>query len=217
MKSLIDGLPPEIAKRIGLDWRKNETEYWAHRDELLPKYRDQWIGFANGDVIASGTSPVEVFHAAQASGQHPFVTCVGHEYEPCRIRRAVFSYDTTYPNEALPVITVEFRKHEDSAGLVVEHVIPDTGADASAIPWADCERLAFDPGEGTPGLMGGIGDTTVSTLVFPGWARLDGKNYPCRLQADFTGHERILGRDVLNRIDALFRGPACEVIINPGR
>lgn len=76
MKSLVEGLPPEIAQRIHPDWKKNEADYWMHRDELLARYRDQWIGFANGRVIVSGTSPVEVFHAAQASGQHPFITCV---------------------------------------------------------------------------------------------------------------------------------------------
>lgn len=55
---------------------------------LLTRYRDQWIGFANGQVVATGTSAVEVLHAAQATGLHPFVTCVGHEQEPCRIRAA---------------------------------------------------------------------------------------------------------------------------------
>jgi hypothetical protein len=100
MKSLIEGLPPEIAKRIHPDWQKNEAEYWAQRDTLLSRYRDQWIGFANGHVIVSGMSPVEVFHSAQASGQHPFVTCVGHEHEPNRMRRVSFSYDTTYRVEA---------------------------------------------------------------------------------------------------------------------
>ena len=99
MKSLIEGLPSEIAKRIHPDWKKNETDYWAHRDELLAQYRDQWIGFANGRVIVAGTSPVEVFHKAQESGEHPFITCVGHESEPSRMRRASFSYDTTYPGE----------------------------------------------------------------------------------------------------------------------
>jgi len=95
MRSLLEGLPPEVAKRIHPDWQKNEAEYWAQRDTLLPHYRDQWIGFANGHVIVSGTSPVEVLHSAQASGQHPFVTCVGHEHEPNRMRRVSFSYDTT--------------------------------------------------------------------------------------------------------------------------
>ena len=90
MKSLADGLPPEIARQIHPDWRKNEAGYWAVRDRLLGQYQGQWIGFADGAVIASGTSPVAAFHAAEASGRHPFVTCVGREDEPCRIRRASF-------------------------------------------------------------------------------------------------------------------------------
>jgi hypothetical protein len=82
----MDGLPPDIASQVHPDWRKNEQEYWAQRDQLLAHYRDRWIGFADGCVIASGTRPVEVFHAAMASGRHPFFTCVGHEFEPCRMR-----------------------------------------------------------------------------------------------------------------------------------
>ena len=215
MESLIKGLPAEIAKRVHPDWQKNEAEYWAQRDKLLSQYANQWIGFANGRVIASGISPVEVFHTAQATGQHPFVTCVGHEHEPSRMRRVSFSYDTRYPNEPLPVITAEFRKQVGSPGLVLDQVIPDTGADASALPWSDCEQLALDPGDGSPGLMGGVGETAIPTLVFQAWAYLDGNEYPCRLQADFSGRERILGRDVVNRLDVLFRGPAREVIVNP--
>ena len=88
MKSIADQLPPDIARQIHPDWRKNEAEYWAARDQLLSQYRDQWIGFADGSVIASGTSPVEVFHAAEQSGRHPFVTCAGREDEPCRMRRS---------------------------------------------------------------------------------------------------------------------------------
>jgi len=213
--SLIAGLPPEITKRIHPDWQKNETDYWTQRDNLLTQYAHKWIGFAEGKVIASGTSPVEVLHAAQASGKHPFITCVGHENEPNRMRRASFAYDSTYPSEPLPVMTVEFRRQTSASGLVLEHVIPDTEADASAIPWSDCERLAFDPGEGTPGLMGGVGESSIPTLIFQAWVYLDGKNYSCRLQADFTGHERIGGRDVLNGLNVLFRGQAREVVINP--
>jgi hypothetical protein len=96
MKSLVDGLPPEIAKRIHPEWRKNEAGYWAKRDGLLSQYCGQWIGFSNGAVIAAGTSPVEVFHAAHDFVKHPLVTCVGREHEPSRMRRAVFQYDTSY-------------------------------------------------------------------------------------------------------------------------
>jgi hypothetical protein len=87
MKSLADGLPPEIARRIHPDWRKNEADYWAVRDELLAQYRDQWIGFADGAVIVAGVSPVDVLHRALESTKHPFLTCVGRENEPTRMRR----------------------------------------------------------------------------------------------------------------------------------
>ncbi len=86
MKSLSEGLPPEVARQVNPDWRRNEAEYWAARDRLLGAYQGQWIGFADGAVIASGTSPVAVFHAAEASGRNPFVTCVGREGEPIRMR-----------------------------------------------------------------------------------------------------------------------------------
>ena len=42
-----------------------------------------------------GTSPVAVFHAAEAIGLHPFFICVGREAEPCRIRRVTFHYDAS--------------------------------------------------------------------------------------------------------------------------
>lgn len=93
MKSLADGLPAEIAEQIHPDWRKNEAAYWTMREQLLGEYRDQWIGFADGAVIASGRSPVEVFHAAHRAADHPFFICVGREDEPCRIRRSTFAYD----------------------------------------------------------------------------------------------------------------------------
>ena len=93
MKSLADALPPEIARQIDPDWRKNEAAYWAVRDQLLNQYRGQWIGFADGRVVASGISPVGVFHAAESTGLHPFFICVGREEEPCRIRRLTFPCD----------------------------------------------------------------------------------------------------------------------------
>ena len=95
MKNIIDQLPPEIARQIHPDRRKNEDSYWAVRDQLLDQYRDKWIGFADGKVIASGRSPVTVFHEAEASGRHPFFICVGHEDEPVRMRRASFAYDAS--------------------------------------------------------------------------------------------------------------------------
>ncbi len=63
--------------------------------------------------------------------------------------------------------------------------------------------------------MGGIGGASTATIAFQIWARLDGQSYPCHLQADFFGSDRILGRDVLNGLDILFPCPLKEVVINP--
>src|SRR5438128_10998223 len=99
MKSLADGLPPEIAGQVHPDWRNNEAEYWAVRDQLLGQYQGQWIAFADGVVVASGTRPVLVLQAAQQLDGHPYVICVGREEEPYRMRRVSFAYDANYPCE----------------------------------------------------------------------------------------------------------------------
>ncbi len=100
-------------------------------------------------------------------------------------------------------------------GVVLDRIIPDTGADASVLPWADCQQLQLTPVMGVQGLISGVAGSSVATLGFQIWAQIDGQDYPCRLQADFVGSERILGRDVLYRLDVLFRGPAGEVVVNP--
>jgi hypothetical protein len=215
MTRITDQLPPEIARQLHPDRRKNEAAYWAARDQLLAQYQGLWVGFADGRVVASGTSPVAVLHDAEATGRHPFVICVGKEDVPTRIRRVTFLYDTNNSGEPLPVIRTEFRPTSGATGLVLDRVIPDTGADASVLPWADCLALQLTPATGVPGLVSGIAGGSAATLAFQVWARLDGVDYPCRLQADFAGGERILGRDVLNRLDISFRGPSGEVVINP--
>jgi hypothetical protein len=192
MTSIADRLPPEIARLLHPDRRRNEAEYWAARDRLLDQYRGQWVGFADGRVVASGTSPVAVLQAAEATGLRPFVICVGREDESCRIRRAAFPYDAGYPGEALPLISVEFRQASGVPGLALDRVIPDTGADASVLPWADCQRLGLDPSSGVQGLISGVAGSSAATLTFLIWAYLDGREHPCRLQADFSGSERIL-------------------------
>ncbi len=215
MKSLADGLPPDIARQIHPDWHKNEAAYWAVRDQLLSQYQDQWIAFADGTVIAACKTSLEVLHTPGAMQRHPFVICVGREDQPYRVRRATFAYDPTYPGQALPLLSAEFRSVSGSAGLLLDRVIPDTGADVSVLPWSDCRQLHLDPAAGVAGVMSGVGGAGATTIGFPAWVWLDGREYPCQLQVDFTGQERILGRDVLNRMDVLFRGPRGEVIVNP--
>jgi hypothetical protein len=89
MKSLLEGLPPEIAGQVHPQWQANESAYWAVRDRLMTTHCGQWIAFADGKIVAAGASPVEVFAQRQQSGRHPFIACVGREDEPSRMRRAI--------------------------------------------------------------------------------------------------------------------------------
>ena len=121
MNSLADGLPVEIAQQIHPNWRKNEAGYWSGRDGILDQYQGQWIGFADGDVIAAATTPLQVFIAVQQSDRHPFIVRVGHEDEPWyRIRRTRFSYDAAYAAAALPVLSAEFRAESGGTGLLLD-------------------------------------------------------------------------------------------------
>ena len=62
MKSIADKLPPEIARQIHPDRRKNEAGYWAARDQLLGKYGGEWIGFADAQRQRQYDAPA---HALQ--------------------------------------------------------------------------------------------------------------------------------------------------------
>ena len=130
MDTLLDGLPAEIKSRVHPDWVRNETAYWAARADIAKRYTGLWIAFADGAVIAAGERIVEVAHKAKQLGKHAFVTRVGFEGIPQRIRRMAFGYDTSYHGEALPVISVRFAESQDQAGKQFDRVIPDTGADS---------------------------------------------------------------------------------------
>ena len=213
--SLIDGLPPHIAARIGPEWRANEADYWAARDALMAEYVGKWIGFAGGEVVASGVRHTEVFHAALATGRHPFFTRCGFEDVPARIRRVAFPYDAGYHTGPLPVVTAEFATPGAPSGLTFSGMIADTGADVCALPWVDCEALGLDPNDGVARPLGGVGGLSIMTVSFSLRVRIAGGDYGATVYADFDSPERILGRDVLNQLVVTFDGPAGQVIVNP--
>ncbi len=91
-------------------------------------------------------------------------------------------------------MSLEFRIIRGSRGVILSQVIADTGADASAIPWSDFQLSNLNPAQGRPGRMQGVAGGSSATLIFRIWVYIDGQEYPCRLQADFVGSERILGQ-----------------------
>jgi hypothetical protein len=140
---------------------------------------------------------------------------VGRENDPFRIRRTIFAYDIDYGGEPLPVIRAEFRQSSGIPGIDFERVIADTGSDSSVLPWSDCQKLRLDPAFGLPSAMSGVAGGSTATFSFTAWVFLDNSEYQCQLLVDFHNSERTLGRDVLNSMDVLFRGPSREVIVNP--
>ena len=73
MKSLVDGLPPDIAQQVHPDWRKNEREYWAAQNSLLPRYRGQWIAFADGAIIAAAHKlGAETIYSEDLAHEHQY-------------------------------------------------------------------------------------------------------------------------------------------------
>lgn len=215
MRSLADGLPADVLAELPREWFANERDYWVKHPEIMAQYGGQWVAFADGKVLISGLDSVDVLHRAAATQRHPYVARVGAEYEPCRMRRTTFAYDSSYRGPPMPQVEAEFRVAQSKPGCRLDKVIPDTGADATALPWSDCRALGLVATQGVPAMIGGVAGTMAPTLMFPLWILLDGKVYPCKVQADFAGDERLLGRDVLNKLDILFRGPAREVIVNP--
>lgn len=213
--SMAEGLPPDVAQQIHPDWYKNEAAFWAMRDALLPQYENQWIAFADGGIIAADRRPSKVSAEARRIAKHPFITCVGREHIGLQMRRSSFAYDRAYPGEPLPVVSAEFTTAPGRPGLVLDEIILDTGADGSSLPWSDCKPFNFDLSQGIPYTVSGVTGVAVQTVGFAIWVKLDGSEYECTLQIDFHGRERLLGRDILNCMDVLFRGPAAEVIINP--
>lgn len=215
MNSAYDALPQEIRERINPKWRENELEYWRQREQLLAQYKDRWVAFADGKVVVEGKTPTAVSHEAKRVAEAPYVTCVGHEDEPTKIRTTIFTYDTGYNGEPLPMISVEMRTISGVPGVMIHDMIADTGADASTITWGDSQKLKLDPKVGEPVWLSGVAGGSIPTLKYDIWAYLDGDEHPCQLHIDTVGGNRLLGRDVLNRIVVTFDGPAGEVFVNP--
>jgi hypothetical protein len=72
-------LPPEQQQRLHADFLANERDYLRMRDQLLPRYRGQWVAVSGGQVIAADRDLLKVSEAAAASGGHPYIALVGGE------------------------------------------------------------------------------------------------------------------------------------------
>lgn len=211
-----DNLPHDQRQRLHADFLANERAYLRMRDRLLAQYRGQWVAVHDGQVLASGTQLMQVMERAVASGGHPYIALVGAEDAAVfRVRRAVFAYDHAYQPFPLPRVKATFWNHAETHSQTHPDVIPDTGADVSVLPDADCSAIDLYNSPYLTGMAGGVVGASVTTLFYWGKVEIDGARYSALVQPVPAGRERILGRDVLNQQRVLFDGPAGQVVVNP--
>jgi hypothetical protein len=209
-------LSPDQQQRLHPDFLANEQDYLRLRDSLLAQYRGQWVAVQDGKVAAAGPNLMEVMEKASAGGGHPYVALMGAEDAVVfRVRRAVFAYDQAYQPVPLPRVSATFWNHAETHSQQHADVIPDTGADLSVLPDADCAAIDLFNSPYLTGMSGGVVGGSITTLFYRGKVEMDGRRYGALIQPIPAGQERIVGRDVLNQQRVLFDGPAGQVIVDP--
>ncbi len=209
-------LPQDQQRRLHPDFLANEQAYLHLRDSLLAQYRGQWVAVHDSKVIVAGPKLLEVMESASRYGGHPYLALVGAEDAVVfRVRRAVFAYDQAYQPFPLPRLSATFWNHAQTHSQQHSNVIPDTGADVSVLPDTDCTAIDLFHSPYMTGMAGGLVGASITTLFYRGMVEIDGHRYSALIQAIPGGHERIVGRDVLNQQRILFDGPAGQVVVDP--
>jgi len=209
-------LPDNQRQSLHPEFLTNEQSYLNMRDSLLGQYHAQWVAVQGAKVIAAGPNLMEVMEMAAAAGGHPYIALVGAEDAVVfRLRRAAYAYDQTYQPFPLPRITAAFWNHAETHTQQYSDVIPDTGADVSVLPHADCAAIDLFNSPYMTGMAGGVIGASVTSLFYRGKAEIDGRRYSALIQPLPAGRERILGRDVLNQQRVLFDGPGGQVVVDP--
>ena len=115
----------------------------------------------------------------------------------------------------LPQLTVRFWDNSEKHSQLYADAIPDTGADLSVLPHTDCSAINLFNSPYFTGVSSGVVGSSVTTLIYRAKAEIDGNRYPALIQPVPGGQERIVGRDVLNRLRVLFDGPRAQLIVDP--
>ena len=214
MQPLTSTLPPDQQLRLHADFLANEQDYLRMRDDLLSTHRGQWVAVHGGKVVAAGADMFSVADQAEAAarGGHPFLAQVGEEATPFQVRRAEFAYDLGYPRFPLPRVVATFWNHAETQSQTLQDVIPDTGADLTLLPRADCLAIDLYSSPYYSVVTRGALGSGVSALIYRRKAEIDGRRGPAFIQPVDGGQERIMGRDVLNRHRVNFDGPAGRVV-----
>jgi predicted aspartyl protease len=190
---------------------KNEAAYWKLRPKLLRRFRGKWVVIFGRGVVAQAETPMDALDEANKFGRDAYVDQVGEEDRvKFRIRRVQFPYDSSYA-PPLPRAEVGFSDFRGRNEQTLGEVIPDTGADCSALPKSDLQSLGILEQVHIRTRVTGLTGAERVERVYRGMARVNGVQHRAMIGALDLGAERILGREVLNHYVVTFDGKARKV------
>jgi hypothetical protein len=189
-------------------FEQDRQNYWAMRDELLAKYLGKWVAVHKGRVVAVADEPLSIMEQALAEDGYAYSNKVGDEDKiVIRQRRVSFPYDNAYAPTPLPRMGAVIHNFQRTRSKAVVDAIPDTEADVSCLPTADCQDLdlfLFPYYRGVSHPFAGI---TRTVTFYAAKIEVDGRVFNAVVEP-VAETERLVGREVLNRMKVTFDGPA---------
>jgi hypothetical protein len=128
------------------------------------------------------------------------------------VRRVEFADDQGDQPLPMPRATVTSWDDAKTHSMTRDDVIPDTGADVSVLPEADCTALDLERSPCLPVISRGVVGPGVGPLIYLGKAEIDGRCVSALIEPIDGVQERIVGRDVRNQYRGTFDGPAGRVV-----
>lgn len=194
---------------------QEKQAYLAMRPRLLKKYFGKWVAIAGGQLVSFGSSPAKVLDRAYAKGVGvAYLDKVGAEDRlTIRIRRNTWPYDRTYEPFPIPRIRVTISNISRTRRRSYSDAIPDSGADVTALPITECERLGIlaNPVREFP--ISWIGQPTEVRPVYSAYVRIGAHESLAFVDAYVTRDETLIGRDVLNNFRLTLDGKRSRVTI----
>jgi len=189
-------------------FEEDRQAYWAMRDELLAQYPGKWVAVHKGRVVSVADEPLSIMEQALAEDGYAYTNKVGEEDKiVIRQRRVSFPYNDTYSPTPLPRMTAVIHNFSRTKSKAVVDAIPDTGTDVTCLPMDDCQDLDLFLFPYYSGLSHPFAGASRPVTFYAARIEVDGRIYNAVVEP-VAEPERLVGREVLNRMKVTFDGPS---------
>ena len=188
--------------------KRAEAKYWVLRDDLIKIHYGKWVVVSEKGLISVGDNPLDATLRVSENGTaKAYINRVGFEDSTnFKIRRISFPYDQLYPAFPLPRAKVTVYNIKKTKSKEISDIIPDTGADISCLHHSDCIDLKLLSAGYYLHNLKRHGEDSHDVILVNGYIEIDGKKYKSLIELVNDTDERLLGRDVLNQLKAIFDG-----------